>query len=247
MLNGHHNLDGEHGIELTAYMYGELDQNSRTAFESHLAVCDECAMELASFADARLGVIEWRREAFDHLATPVILLPESEPVAPFVDKPATAGGFVGLWESLLSWPVRAGTGLAAAALLAGAVYFAAFSSGTSNGEVAAVPTNGPVAEKLPQIEPEQKTSAVISTGAPVVQPKRLSGVKSEKPIERRAARRIQLASSRTPGRSPAVIRSGQPKVQTATTRAPRLNNLDEDEDKSLRLADLFAEIGSSEE
>jgi hypothetical protein len=44
-----------------------------------------------------------------------------------------------------------------------------------------------------------------------------------------------------------MIKSGQPKVHTATKRAPRLNNLDEEEDKSLRLADLFAEIGSSEE
>ena len=249
MLNGHHNLDAEHGIELIAYMYGELDQNSRTAFESHLAICDECAMELASFADARLGVIEWRREDFDHLATPVILLPESEPVAAFVDKPATAGVFAGLWESLLSWPVfaRAGTGLAAAALLVGSVYFAAFSGGASNSEVAAVPTKEPVANELSQNELEQKAKAVIANGEPIVEAKRPNSVRSEKPSGRRLVPRTQFASSRSPQPSPAMIKSGQPKVHTATKRAPRLNNLDEEEDKSLRLADLFAEIGSSEE
>jgi hypothetical protein len=38
-----------------------------------------------------------------------------------------------------------------------------------------------------------------------------------------------------------------PRAQTATAKLPRLNNFDEEEDRSLRLSDLFAEIGNTEE
>jgi len=235
-----HSLD--HGIGLVAYMYGELDQASRAAFETHLAACDECAFELGSFADARLGVIEWRREDFDPLATPVILVPDTQPVAAFADRPAAVGSAQGLWESLLSWPLfaRVGTGLAAAALVAGAVYFTAVSR-----QPAEVADQKPaVINNSPATTPKEPVKEVVRY-EPAPEQKRPAPLKSEKVIDRHPTPRIQLASSRTTIRSasPAGVRT---RVQ-ASTKAPRLNNVEEEEDKSLRLTDLFAEIGTSEE
>ena len=242
MIDRDHNLDGEHGIELVAYMYGELDHDSRTAFETHLAGCDECAFELASFAGARLSVIEWRREDFDPLATPVILVPETEQVTAFADRPTPAGIFKGFWDAVLSFPLaaRVGASLAAASLVAAIVYFAAFSDRQS-AEVANQNRpqgviGGPSAEAPKEPTPD------VARYKPAPEPKQL---KPEKIIDRHPIAHVQLASTRNALRSSSKI--VQPKVQTASTRAPRLNNLEEEEDKSLRLADLFAEIGSSEE
>jgi hypothetical protein len=241
-----HNLEGEHGVELLAYMYGELDQASRTAFETHLTSCDECAFELGSFADARLGVIEWRREDFDPLATPVILIPESEPVAAFADRSTVAGPMKAYWESLLSWPLfaRVGTGLAAASLVAGIVYFAVVSRQSAE-----------VADKKPAVianpsasEPEPKQQIEdVAEHKPASEPNRSTQTEPVKVADDHSAQRFQLASSRTVAKSP-IVKTIRPKAETAVTKkAPRLNNVEEEEDKSLRLTDLFAEIGSSEE
>jgi len=236
-----HNL--EHGIELVAYMYGELDQASRAAFEAHLAACDECAFELGSFADARLGVIEWRREDFDPLATPVILVPDTQPVAAFADRPAAASSLQGLWESLLSWPLfaKVGTGLAAAALFAGVVYFTA----VSRQAIEVADQKPAVINNSSATTPKEPVKDVVRFD-PAPEQKRPAPLKSEKVIDRHPTPRIQLASSRTTVRS-ASSASVRTRVQTASTKLPRLNNVEEEEDKSLRLTDLFAEIGTSEE
>src|SRR3954471_9107038 len=131
MLNGHHNFEQEHGLELVSYIYGELSDDRRSAFESHLQACDECVLELANYSDARLGVIEWRREDFDHLATPEVVITESQP------EYVHAGGRRGLaavLDSIFRLPIfaQAGLGLAAAALAIAMVYFAGFTPAGSD-------------------------------------------------------------------------------------------------------------------
>src|SRR3954453_9051801 len=122
MLNGHHNSEKEYGLELVSYIYGELSDDRRSSFESHLEACDACVLELANYSDARLGVIEWRREDFDHLLTPAIVIPETKPVFAKADGPHS---FAGILESIFRLPLfaQAGLGFASAALLVGAIYF----------------------------------------------------------------------------------------------------------------------------
>src|SRR5438128_6778106 len=109
MLDRSHNSDENHGLDLVAYMYGELDSRASEAFESHLENCDECAVELGAFADARLGVIEWRRNDFEHLATPAIIIPETERVTP-VRRIEKIGVFAGFLESISSLSAYASAG-----------------------------------------------------------------------------------------------------------------------------------------
>jgi anti-sigma factor RsiW len=125
MKNGHHNFNGDHGPELVTYIYGEMDDRARASFESHLAGCDDCAAELASVSDARLGVIEWRRNDFDHLSTPAIILPASEPAFSIAPVSAGRSGIAALFESIFSLPViaRVGVGLATAAVVVGIIYY----------------------------------------------------------------------------------------------------------------------------
>jgi len=245
MLNGNHNLDGDHGVELLSYMYGELGQEARRHFESHLAACDECAFELASFADARLGVIEWKREDFDHLASPVILIPEeARQFAPARQRGAAAGSG-GLLESILSWAAlpRLGTGLAAAAVFAGIVYFGYIGSiSEQQAFVAPVETASEVRPGI--IDPTFASSQIAEdkSEAKVTAPNQhnIAGT------ARKGTKPVQVASIRTTRQS-ANLRVTAIRAQPVTAKAPRLNNFDEYEDKTLRLADLLADIGGSED
>jgi len=246
MLNGYHKENGESSIEIVAYIYGELDESRRNDFESHLAGCDECAIELAAMSDARLGVVEWRRTDFEHLVTPEIVIPVDRPVASRVAEPQRAPLLAGLVESLFSFPVfaRAGVGLAAAALLVGAIYLVGIRS-TTGDQVADVPKSD-MPPTAPKEAPHQipKQTIVAQDNDKPVPPQTLGITKPENTKQQLASSQPKKNSTmarnvRVPGKEP----SGT--MIASTRKAPRLNNFEEDEDKTLRLVDLFAEIGPS--
>ena len=248
MLDSNHNFDGEHGAELLAYMYGELDLRSRAEFEKHLALCNECAFELAAFADARLGVIEWKREDFDHLASPVVLIPDAAPQYATVERPITWAGITSWWESILSWPLAArvfGTALAAVTVVAGLVYFVGMAR--VNNEVAFEPVEPPVS--APDVrENLTQPPRVTAVKENIVVPKTTVDQAKSSDSPRVQLRRTQLAPARTIARNSPVSKVATPKAATAATRkAPRLNSFDDDEDKTLRLSDLLADIGNSDD
>ena len=248
MRDGSSSFSNDHGFEFVSYIYGELDQTARDAFESHLAGCDECAMELASYSDARLGVIEWRREDFDHLETPAIVVPwASDKQAVVETKPV---GIVSRFiEKLSAFPMfaKAGLGLAAAALAVGVYYFApsaplsqrnvASSLKTENSQPSSAPENktseGPESQFVANGEEKPSTIEKKNIDA---RPSRLRNATVARVSTRPAVRRSELATAST-----------STNFRLSTKKAPRLTSVDEDDDKSLRLADLFAEIGSSEE
>jgi len=232
------------GPELLSYMYGELDGRRSADFESHLQLCDACTAELANVADARLGVIEWRREDFEPLATPVIVLPAIEQVAA-VQK----GGIAAVIESIKNLPAwaSAGMALAPAAVLFGVFYFGYFNVPTTRNDVATTATAPAAAEKV--LEPvatvnnvSEKTVAAVETNT------------HDHNAVAAKAQPVAVRRNATPERIAAKHFVSQPlRTETATAvkttkkSAPRLSSFDEEDDKSLRLADLFAQIGTSEE
>ena len=232
------------GPELLSYMYGELDGRRSADFESHLQLCDACTAELANVADARLGVIEWRREDFEPLATPVIVLPAIEPVAA-VQK----GGIAAVIESIKNLPAwaSAGMALAPAAVLFGVFYFGYFNVPATRNDVATTATAPAAAEKV--LEPV----ATVNNGSE----KTVVAVETNTRDHNAVAAKAQPVAVRrnaTPERIAAKHFVSQPlRTETATAvktikkSAPRLSSFDEEDDKSLRLADLFAQIGTSEE
>src|SRR5262249_24118039 len=155
MFDKDHNLNGDHGTDLIAYIYGELDESARNAFELHLERCDECAVELGAMSDARLGVVEWRREDFEHLATREIVIPDLRPVVtPEREKVGIFAAFIDFIAASSAF-ARAGVGVATAALLFGVIYFAVGPNGTDR--VAETPKNVAAPSKdieQPKNEPE---------------------------------------------------------------------------------------------
>lgn len=245
MKNGSDNFKNEHGFEFVSYIYGELNKAGRDAFESHLTACDECAMELAAFSDARLGVIEWRREDFDHLETPAIVVPWSSRKQVFA-KPV--GAFTRFVDSLGALPMfaKAGTGFAAAALAIGIFYFGAFSPSSKPENVAGVEKD---AQSMPQTQPksneEMAPRYVASTKSGSETSVKYKVVSTEH--SRRQAITVRASTLQTIRRNE-VASTGTNKTNVTTAKkAPRLTTVEDEDDKSLRLADLFAEIGSSEE
>ena len=249
MLDKLHNSGPGHEADLISYMYGEMDVAGRDRFESHLATCDSCAVELGAFADARLGVIEWRRNDFDHLATPAIIIPEPQPERTLVaERPRSI--WAGWLETIFSLPrmTQAGMGLAAAALLMGVLYFALPTGKPGNGGNSIVEKK--VTSPIEQRKPENMSSPTLPDQA-VVQKKSEFGtaqidVKDRRPTGSKLVDRPQrITLHQTPvmrnyrrlGPLEAVVVT--PKVQTA----PTLNTFEEEEDTTLRLSDLFSQVG----
>jgi hypothetical protein len=234
-LNGHHDFGGGHGEELVSYIYGELDPPRRDAFESHLSGCDECAVELASFSEARLGVIEWRREDFEHLATPEIGIPY-ETVTSTELVPGRNGLFADVLTAIrgLSALSKIGVAFAAACLAVGIAYFAAFTP-KQNVEVAskaspnvnlATISRPEIVEPIPEQSIPNKSEELAAK--PFLNERRQAEPQRSLPIHQSTIRPRRLSTA--------------PKAETA--KAPRLNSFDDEDDRSLRLSDLFAELGS---
>lgn len=243
MFDRNHNSNGDHAAGLLDYMYGEMDSPARDAFESHLAGCDDCAIELAAVSDARLGVVEWRRNDFEHLATPEIVISELRPTG-FVADIEKTGVFTSLFESLTSLPLFAGVGvgLAAAALLFGVIYFGGYLRSNQR-DVAGNPNKNveaPVVFTEPKPSRSDREPPAIKdtdpTGPTNVERTSARITASSKPV---VTHRTGFAIFGHAQRKPAA----ETAVKTGTRQSPRLNMFDEDEDKTLRLADLFADIG----
>lgn len=242
MLDKFHNSDSEHGIDLVAYIYGEMDDAARDRFETHLAGCDKCAFELGSYADARLSVIEWRRNDFEPLATPAMIIPESQPVATPASAPQRRSWTAWI-ESIYALPglARAGFGLAAAAILIGVLYFAfvpkkSVDTGVSIADKTSVPTEpqklevAPVPEQTVAVKKAEYEPGLVSTAA-----------------RRSAAPRSNARSQTASLRQTPVIRNYRRigPLEAVTQKAqtvPRLNSFEVEEDTTLRLSDLFSQV-----
>jgi hypothetical protein len=243
MLDRNHNSNENHGADLISYIYGEMDEHARNTFESHLAQCDECALELGAMADARLGVIEWRRNDFDHLITPEILVPRETTEAALASRQEKKGLFAGLAELIGSVSVfaKAGVGLATAALLIGVIYFA-FAPRSINENV-----TGKNENELPATITEKKEDGFKQEQA-VVPPDK-SPERIETPI-RAPGRPTPSVKHRLANMGPlAVVNHSKvpnnvKKIGSETAKSvPRLNSFSDEEDKTLRLSDLFSQIG----
>lgn len=210
---------------IVSYMYDEMPARERDRFEDHLLECMSCTDEFAAIADARYGVYEWNKE-FTNIPTPQFVIPYGETVS-FVEKVRRAFAFS--W----GWPA-ASAAFASLAVIVGLGYFALLPD--TNDMVAVEPVKEVVQAPVPV---SSTTSAEVS-------------VKSERVVEPRVEKTnvqpIPVKMTR-----PAVKRTPVVPQQTKyagnnrqTPSAPRLNEFNDDVDESLRLAEIFDDVESSE-
>ena len=227
MFRKNKKLNCEFGASAVEYIYGEMGEQPLAIFESHLAGCDGCIAELAEVSEARFEVYEWRRSAFEPLATPIIRIPYNEPAG-------VRGAIDRVWGAISASRMWAAGGFAAACI-AVASWMALSAAGPSADSPSVAANSAEVAPAASKIEPPRYVA--------------------EAPMQpaRSEIRRV------TPARAPfikAMATPKSPRTQIAQRKTPSRNNIDRstavptlsgystDVDSSLRLAEVFDDIGS---
>lgn len=227
----------EFAEEIVSYLYDELAVSERSKFETHLAGCSICTDEFAGLSNARFSVFEWQREEFAPLATPRFEIPHKASSVKAIE-PANEGWLAGLRATLFGWPGLAGA--AAVLITVGAAFFAINYRGhTTTADVRPIVAETPIANLPAPQKTEEKTVAsnipaptAIETNSDV---KREARPVRAANVERKPRQMRNLTAETVP---PAAVREIKP-----TQKAPVLSALEEEDDGSLRLSDLFEEGG----
>lgn len=238
MLNNGNKISCGFENTIVSYVYDEVDSWERQKFEGHLSNCLTCTDEFVSIATARFSVFEWRKEEFAHLATPEILLPYAKERQ--VAERNAPVGFVDSLRSLLTgiaWPATVVTAL----LVVLGVGFAALTFVDSKSQKVAGNVSLPsvtlpdtvAADEIKSLD-ENRTLAVDRINAGGETRHVEAPVNLRPKVSRQLTAQTQKSLQLPVSQEKIVVR-----------RAPVLSSYDENEDKSLRLSDLFDdEIGS---
>lgn len=255
--NNHQNSNCSFAPEIVSYIYDEIGVKEKFAFEAHLANCATCPEELADFMEIRFSVTDWKQNEFAPLATPVIEIPfEKEQVREIA---AVQSSWLSNLRAIFTLSpsfATASAAMAALVICAGLVFVVIKYSG--NVEVAAVentnktkPSVSPTMEVLPNksaekiIADNEKTTDKVIVNPPKAQNNETTVVKF---VERKPKNVAQNSENRPINTM--VNKFNRPNVRKNSPannrQLPRLNNFDEDEDDSLRLAELFEDIETLE-
>ena len=219
--------------DIVAYMYGELPAPESSVFESHLLDCTDCTDEFAAISNARFEVYDWKKLEFDPLPTPRFGIPYETEGVGFAEKVKAV--FARGWAV----PGLAFAGLAVLAVSAAIVLFSG-DSGTASFVAEVGNENAPMVDRTVVAEPEQAKPAAAT------EPKIHSLPKPRPAVLNASAPPLRQSEPRRPGPSlklkPRPAEAKQASVQTEQKSVPRLNGFPEDEDTSLRLAELFEDI-----
>jgi hypothetical protein len=248
--NNHKNSNCGFSEELVSYLYGETASAENAAFEKHLSGCSACAEELEAFSGVHFSINDWKLKEFANLATPSIEIPYEK-----AEKTLEVTNIAGSWLSALlrdkfSLSPR-GWSLATAsfAVLAVAIGIALFALNfRKNNEVAESNKNNPVV--VPTVE---KTTEPANSNA---NQNKQTNREVKSPNEPKSLQ-PEVATTTTPElKNTRVVKASnnprpQPKVENANVQknnevAPKIVVEEDDEDNTLRLAELFDEIDTKE-
>jgi hypothetical protein len=231
---------------IVSYMYRELAPAERTAFEDHLAKCPMCIDEFAEVADARFSVYEWRHVEFESLPTPEIVIP--------YNAPAHTHWFRKLREAFSAspgWPAIGFSSAVAAVLLA--IGFAGYQLRSGGDDVASnisdvvpiasapaqQPENAAVPTDTARTEPVKEAETLKRTVSPVLDSTGLHAVQA-----------TATGAAKTVHKTRPVRRTERPvravEFRREPDRLPTFTEFADQEDETLRLAELFDDIETSE-
>jgi hypothetical protein len=220
------------GDEIVSYMYDELAAADRDRFESHLLACTTCTDDFAAIADARYSVFDWRKREFAALETPAIVIPYDRTEI----QTQRIGALAAFGDIVRSWRLAFATGLIAVAAVT--VLTLGYLSKPQQVTVSSVPYKINVPAAVQNVANEQKQ---VDVAKPEIE--------SVKHVDLRpyTPRPVKAHAIKPVVRTHAVLQAPTVAAQTVKSgvnKAPVLSNYEENEDKSLRLADLFdTEVG----
>ena len=219
---------------IVSYIYNEMAAGDRHAFETHLVDCQACTDQFAEISVARFEVFDWKRSEFDQLATPVISIHCPEQTVSIGQR------LHGLIRSAAAVPAFA---LVLLAIGAGYLYWISNGQAVDADSVAANPAA--TASVVPVADP----SAGVASTQEVAITDSVPG--DDGSIARTAGNRP--TKNRIPSTPVRYAKQIAPQVKLAndvavnsppaTKKLPRLGVYDDEDDTSLRLAELFDEAG----
>ena len=224
------------GGGILPYLFGELPPASRDSFELHLASCHVCIDELADLSDARYAVYEWRMVEFMPLSTPEITIP----VGPEVSKST----WIDAIRTAFAWPNGwAVAGGLAAMLVVTATTLVVFrelpteerSIGQIGTDIAAPPVTQ---DSVFTVETPETTA-----GPRVVLKSETTAIRTTKAS---APKKGDTARIRQTRRVPFDEVPPQRRVRGRFQESATLGEYVDYRDDSLRLTDIFEDIGTKE-
>jgi hypothetical protein len=254
--------------QMVSYLYGEANVKEKAVFETHLNSCADCAEEFAGFGVVRSSVIEWRNEEFLSLETPSIEIPY-EKQQDFYNAEAklkVSTDWIAALRRIFSVSpaLTASASFAIIAICLGIIFFAGKSS--NNLDVAGVEGKN-TEQSIPSLKAGNenfindasnldsgKTIGAVSSDKETKPFVSDAGNKNRKTIPNSGVTQKDLNikisdvsrnSVKSQNREvistkikPAINENKKP-MFAQTGKIPTLNSVEEDEDKSLRLAELL--------
>lgn len=223
--------------ELVSYLYAESDERESAKFEEHLAECDHCAGEFAALSLARLEVYEWHRDEFAPIATPRFEVPYC--------RPAAATSWFGSLSQIFAWNRPVAAGLMAAAMAA--VFFGGwmtFFSGAGELGVAKMDNANSLDAGSREIKTVPADLQALKAGAEADRAEADENIETAAPVKAAAIKKTRPAVVKQP--KPVRTQPAAPVQAQQRKNAPRLNGTEDEADRTLRLADLLAEIDTDD-
>ena len=259
MLNDNHKFC-VFADQTVSYLYGESSPSEKTEYESHLKTCAVCADEIAGFGFVRSAVLDWRNEDFAKLPTPVFdvsAIESKNSISP-ATKPIESRSWFGGFGKIFSF----NPALASFAVLAVFIAAALFAFRFSGGEIAGNENDAILAETAvvsPTVEEEIKPEETIAAGKDSKMTLPADVITNDSPHHAARKRQIAVVNSavKVSEGSPKFDADSSPrnlhdansnikvskKITTGRKKqVPNLNDVEDEEDKTIRLADLFDEI-----
>jgi hypothetical protein len=212
--------------EIVSYMYDEMPAKAALEFEQHLEACGVCTDDFAAVAVARFETYDWKRTVFDPLPTPRIVIP-------YPQKTVTFGERISAWRS---WVTVVPVAAALLLCLGVAAYIVSLNIGSK--------TESTIA-KGPQVDQHPNTVAPSPVAVDIASGDTKNAVQPVKARQVALKRKAGLPRSTFARRTGPVVRlTNDYAVNISPSQlkpAPRLGMKDDEDDRSLRLADLFDE------
>lgn len=248
MLSNNHQASCAFGEQIVSYIYGETSAKGKKNFETHLPNCSTCADEIAGFGLVRSSINDWRKEEFFTLESPTLRIPawRSTNLAQSTVVSGKTNSRIDELRKLLSFSPAWAAVFAAFIICAGLVWL--FSSSLKNElavnksiEIPKVVENNPASnpkQNITQNPPDEKITDV---------PKTIEAKSTNQRNQNYNAAKTSPKSKSVAPKMNNTLAENKPATNKKSnnvqkSEVPTLLNIKEEEDKSLRLAELFEEI-----
>ena len=248
MLSNNHQSSCAFGEQIVSYIYDEATAKERVNFETHLPNCSACADQIAGFGLVRSSINEWRKDDLFTLESSALNITESHSAK--TAKSTVISNKTASWSGelrkLLSISPTWAAVFAALIVCAGLVWLFSSSlkielAANKSPVITTISDNNSASnpkQETTQNPPEVKIKEVpkeIENSSTTRNNQKISAVKTTPKLKSVSPKMNNTVAENKPA-------TNKKSNNAQKSEVPTLLNINEEDDKSLRLAELFEEI-----